>query len=158
MEWWMWVIGGLALLALEMLIPGLIVFLFFGCAAILIGVLEGLGLAGPIWMQWVLFSVLSILSLLVLRGPILRRLSHRGDSEGRIDSLVGREVVLLTDLTPGEPGKAELRGTSWGVVSTHGAPLSKGTRCIVEAVEGLTLHVRDAAPTASAEPAQGDSA
>jgi membrane protein implicated in regulation of membrane protease activity len=152
MEWWLWVIAGLALLALEMLIPGLIIFLFFGAAAILMGVLQKLGLAGPIWLQWVLFSVLSIVSLMTLRGPILRRISRKDENQPAIDSLVGREVVLLTDLAPGSPGKAELRGTSWSVVGAHGESLPRGARSIVEAVEGLTLHVRAAGPAEPDEP------
>lgn len=144
MDWWLWIIAGLALLAVEMLVPGLIVFLFFGAAAILMGLLERLGLAGPIWFQWVLFSVLSVVSLLTLRGPILRRLHARTAGEPEIDSLVGQVVVLRSDLAPGDPGKAELRGTSWSVVGDQGETLAAGSRCVVESVDGLTLHVRAA--------------
>ena len=144
MEWWLWVIAGLALLGLEVLIPGLIIFLFFGAAAILMGVLEGLGLAGPIWLQWVLFSLLSVISLMTLRGPILRRFNRKDGSQPAIDSLVGQRVVLLTDLAPGAPGKAELRGTSWSAVGSDDESLPSGARCVVEAVDGLTLRVRAA--------------
>lgn len=152
MEWWLWMIVGLALLGLEVVIPGLIIFLFFGAAAILMGVLEVLGLAGPIWLQWVLFSLLSVISLMTLRGPILRRISRKDENQPGIDSLVGRDVVLLTDLAPGALGKAELRGSSWSVVGAHEESLPRGARCIVEAVEGLTLHVRAAETAEPDEP------
>lgn len=151
MDWWLWVIAGLALLAVEMLIPGLIVFLFFGAAALVLGLLEGLGIAGPIWFQWVLFSLLSVVSLMTLRGRMLARLHRRTASEPGIDTLDGQIVVLLTDLTPGQPAKAELRGASWSAVGTRGETLPKGARCIVETVEGLTLHIR-AAEGAQPEP------
>jgi len=153
MEWWLWIIAGLALLAVEMLIPGLIVFLFFGAAAIVMGVLQKLGLGGPVWFQWVLFSVLSVVSLMTLRSPILRRLHRQTQSDPEIDTLKGREVVLLSDLAPGAPGKAELRGASWSVVGTHDEALPRGSRCIVEKVDGLTLHVRAAE---AAEPSELD--
>ncbi|MCZ6506541.1 MAG: NfeD family protein [Acidobacteria bacterium] len=152
MEWWLWVMAGLALLALEVMIPGTIIFLFFGAAAIILGVLVKLGIVGSIWVQWVLFSLLSVISLMALRGPIVRRFNRRDENQPGIDSLVGQDVVLLTDLTPGEPGKAELRGTSWSVVGAPGESLSKGARCIVEKVEGLTLHLRAAETAEPGEP------
>ena len=152
MEWWLWVIAGLALLALEIFIPGLIIFLFFGAAAILMGVLGKLGLAGPVWFQWVLFSLLSIISLLTLRGPIIRKFNRKHDKSPAIDSLVGQPVVLMTELIPGKPGKAELRGTSWTVVGSHQESIPQGARCIVETVEGLTLHVRAAEAAGPDEP------
>jgi membrane protein implicated in regulation of membrane protease activity len=151
MEWWLWVIAGLALLGLEVLIPGLIIFLFFGAAAIILGVLKGIGVAGPVWFQWVLFSLLSVISLLTLRGPILRRLARKDDGTPDIDSLLGQSVVLLSDVTPDEPGKAELRGTSWSALGVHEESLPRGTRCVVESVKGLTLYVRAAE---EAEPGQ----
>ena len=117
------------------------------------GVLQKLGLAGPVWFQWVLFSLLSVISVMTLRGPILRRLTRKGDNVPDIDSLVEQPVVLLTDLAPGTAGKAELRGTSWSVVGAHGESLPRGARCIVEAVEGLTLHVRAADTAEPGEPA-----
>lgn len=152
MEWWLWVMAGLALLALEVLIPGTIVFLFFGAAAIILGVLVKLGIVGAVWVQWVIFSLLSVVSLMTLRGPIVRRFHRKDEDQPIIDSLVGQKVVLLTDLTPGEPGKAELRGTSWSVVATSGESLSQGARGIVERVEGITLHIRGADTTVPGEP------
>ena len=144
MDWWLWILAGLALMGVEILIPGLVVFLFFGAAALILGLLQGIGLAGPVWLQWLLFSVLSVVSLMTLRGPILRRFDRRGPSQEGIDSLIGQSVVLLADLTPGIPGKAELRGTSWSVIGESKESLPRGTRCTVEAVDGLTLHVRPA--------------
>ncbi len=153
MEWWLWVIAGLALLGLEILIPGLIVFLFFGAAAIIMGALQKLGLAGPVWFQWVLFSLLSVISLLTLRGPILRRLARKDDGGGEIDSVIGQSVVLLSDIAPGAPGKAELRGTSWSAIATNEESLPMGARCVVEAVQGLTIYVRAAEEAKPGQPA-----
>ena len=57
MAWWLWLLVGLALLGVEMLTPGGFFTIFFGVAAIVVGVLSRFGLAGPPWMQWLLFSV-----------------------------------------------------------------------------------------------------
>ena len=142
MAWWIWVILGLLLLGAEVAAPGGIVMLFFGAAAILVGSLVALGLGGPEWLQFVLFSVLSVVSLLVLREPILRRIQLRSADADQIDSLVGASAIVGQDLAPGADGKAELRGTSWSAHNVGNEPLTAGQACIVERVEGLTLFLR----------------
>ena len=70
MTWWIWIIFGLLLLAAEVMVPGGIIMLFFGAAALIVGLLVALGLGGPIWLQWALFSVVSVVSLLALRTSL----------------------------------------------------------------------------------------
>lgn len=139
MTWWVWVMVGLGLLGLEVLTPGGFFVLFFGLAAIVVGLLDGLGLGGPAWWQWLLFSLLSIGSLVLFRGRLVERLRT---PERSPSGLVGDVAILLEDLEPGAVGKAELRGTAWSVRHAAGAPLPRGRRCVVERVDGLTLHVR----------------
>jgi hypothetical protein len=141
MVWWLWLLFGLGLLAVEAATPGGFVALFFGIGAIFVGVLAGAGVAGPAWVQWVLFSALSVVSLALLRGPLKMRLQLKGNVAA-VDSLVGEEAVLLEDLAPGAVVKAELHGSSWSARTAAGAPLPKGYRGRVERVEGLTLWVR----------------
>ncbi len=142
MSWWIWVILGLMLLGAEVALPGGIVMLFFGAAAIVVGVLGALGLGGPAWLQFVLFSILSVVSLLVLRDPILERMKVRGGEAQEIDSLVGTTAIVDQDLAPGADGKAELRGTTWSAHNLSAEPLAAGQPCVVERVEGLTLFLR----------------
>jgi membrane protein implicated in regulation of membrane protease activity len=137
MIWWLWVLFGIALLFLEMLTQGSLFFLFFGFSAFLVGGLTAFGIIAP-WLQWALFSFFSIVDLILLRGPLKARLNLRG-SNRPVDSLVGEEAVVLQDLSPGAVGKVELRGSSWSAKCK--APLAKGQRCKVEAVEGLTLWI-----------------
>lgn len=141
MIWWLWVLVGLGLLAFEMALPGGFFALFFGVGALLVGALVALDAGGPAWMQWLLFSVLSIGALVTLRRPLQARL-NLGGSRRPVDSLVGERAVALEDLAPGGLGKAELRGTSWTARNRGSVALSKGQRCIVEKVDGLMLLVR----------------
>jgi membrane protein implicated in regulation of membrane protease activity len=142
MEWWMWIVGGLALLAIEVAIPGGVILLFFGAAALVVGGLSAAGLGGPQWFQWALFAVLSIVSLLVLRGPILHRLA-RDDRSGEVDSLIGVRVEAAESIAPGKRGKVELRGTSWTAENLGTAPVQRGQICLVERADGLILFVRE---------------
>jgi len=137
MVWWLWVLAGIALLAFEVATPGGLFALFFGAGALCVAPLAALGLSDT--GQWLAFTALSLLGLATLRGPLLRRLERQPP---RAAELVGEHAVLLADLPAGGQARAELRGTPWTVRAASGIALSRGQRCVVERVEGLTLWVR----------------
>jgi membrane protein implicated in regulation of membrane protease activity len=141
MSWWLWVLAGLALLGAELLAPGGFFVFFFGSAALVVGALVILGLGGPVWLQWLLFAALSIVSLLLFRRPLLQWVRER-EPTGVVDSLEGDVAILQEDLAPGAVGKAELRGTSWSAQNADTQGLTRGQRCRVVRVEGLTLWIR----------------
>jgi membrane protein implicated in regulation of membrane protease activity len=135
MAWWYWVLGGIALLAFEVATPGGLFALFFGIGALCVAPLAALGFSTTV--QWFAFSVLSLVGLATVRGPLLRRLSRHAQAQ---DELVGEQAILLEDLPAGGEAKAELRGTPWSARAS--VPLAKGQRCVVERVDGLTLWLR----------------
>lgn len=141
MPWWSWMLFGAALLAVEMMLPGSFFVLFFGVGALLVGLLAGAGLAEP-WVEWLLFSVFSIGSLVAFRTRLLERFTKSHASTVGTESYVGDTATLTDDLEPGGVGKAELRGTVWTVRSHETVRLARGQRCRVERVDGLTLWVR----------------
>src|SRR5262245_42125262 len=140
MVWWLWVLLGLGLLAFEMATPGGFFALFFGVSALVVGVLAGAGAGGPPWMQWLLFSLVSVVALLTLRRPLQARLDPGGGRS--VDSLVASTAVALEELAAGGTGKVELRGSAWSARNQGDRALAKGQRCRVEKVDGLTLWVR----------------
>lgn len=140
MTWWYWLFLGLVLAGAEMLSPGGFYLLFFGIAALIVGTLAGLDVVQTVWLQWLLFSVLAIASLLLFRGPLLRMTKH--SPTHRVDTMIGESAVLLDDLPPGQTGKSELRGTTWSTRNDGSSPLAKGQRAIVTKVDGLMLWVR----------------
>ena len=142
MDWWVWVLVGLGLLGLEMFAtPGTFYVLFFGLGALLVGVLVAPGLVRDEWLQWLIFSVISILSLVIFRRRLVAW-SRAGEAAPPVDSLVGDVAIPLEDLAPDGRGKAELRGTVWMVRNVDGSPLAKGQRARVVRVDGLALDIR----------------
>ena len=141
MVWWLWMVLGIALLALEAATPGGLFALFFGLSAILVGVLTVAGWAGSVSTQWLLFSAISVAFLLLLRQPLRARLNLSGNQKP-VDSFVGESAVVLEELPAGGLGKVELRGSSWSGRNAGQAPLAKGQRCRVERIEGLTVWVK----------------
>lgn len=142
MTWWIWILVGLALIAVEVAIPGGVIMLFFGVSAMIVGVLVALGVGGPVWFQALLFSVMSVVSLLTLRGPVLRRMNSHGGSAEQVDSIAGAHAVVVEDIAPKGEGKVELRGTSWMAHNVGDSALVAGQTCIVDRVDGLKLYVR----------------
>jgi membrane protein implicated in regulation of membrane protease activity len=138
MQWWHWLAVGLILVALEMAASGGFYVIFFGVAAIAIGALHFLDLAGPTWLQLLLFSIISVGSLLIFRNPLLRMLKLDGPG-GDVDSLVGDTAVPLEDIPPDGVGRAELRGTVWSARNTTTSPLKRGERCRVVRVDRLMI-------------------
>jgi inner membrane protein len=140
MEWWIWILLGLLLLLAELLTPGGFYIIFFGIGALVVGVLAGFNAAGPLWFQFILFSILSVLTLWLFRGKLLQL--TQGERRENVDSLVGETAVATEEIHLNAVGKAELRGTSWNARNVGDKPLTRGQRCVVERVEGLTIFVR----------------
>jgi hypothetical protein len=142
MPWWAWVVVGAVLLGAETVVPADFFLVFLGLAALAVGGLAALGLAGPASFQWVLFGVLAVVFLVFFRERVRQRFRVQGSDPRVDDTLVGEVAIVREDLAPGALGRAELRGTAWSARNAGDAPLRAGARARVERVEGLLLHVR----------------
>lgn len=140
MAWWAWMILGFILVAGELLTPGGFFVVFFGIAGMVVGLLRIAGVGGPPWMQWLLFSGLSVAGILVFRRPLMTRFGMAKPIE--VDVLVGEIAHALEEIAVNVIGKVELRGTPWTARNVGATPLTRGQRCKVERQEGLTLFVR----------------
>ena len=143
MEWWMWFVLGFALLMLEMATPGGFYFIFFGASAFIVAILDLVGLTESAWLEWMLFSIFAAGSTTLFWQKLLARWGAP-IPKGEVDSLVGEMATTLEGIQPGSMGKAELRGSSWNAFNTGTQGLSRGQRCRVERVDGLTLFIRAA--------------
>ncbi len=139
MIWWLWIVLALALIALELATPGGFFVIFFGIGALTVGALTLLGVVEAIWVQWLLFPIVALVTLRLFRQPLLG-LMHVGGRD--VDSLVGEVAVAAGDIPPGRHGRAELRGSSWNARNVDTRVLAAGQRCRVVAVEGLMLDLR----------------
>lgn len=141
MHWWHWLVIGLILVALEMAASGGFYVIFFGVAALAIAGLHVLDWAGPVWFQLVLFSSLSVLSLMVFRSPLMRWMQIGGPGRD-VDSLVGDIAMPLEDIPAGAVGRAELRGAVWSARNQDTVTIVRGERCKVVAVDQLMIFLK----------------
>jgi hypothetical protein len=112
MSWWIWILVGFALLAIEFASTTMHIG-FFAAGAFLVGIAVGLGWNGPLWAQLLVFTVTSLLALLVFRPIVMRKLKLQSGNGPRVDELVGEVATALEEIAASAIGKAELRGSTW---------------------------------------------
>jgi len=141
MLWWHWLVIGLILVALEMAASGGFYVIFFGIAALAIAGLHLFDAAGPVWVQLLLFSLISVGSLLFFRTRLLKWL-QLDQVAPDVDSLVGDTALPLEDIPAGGVGRAELRGTVWSARNRDSKTIERGQRCKVVEVDRLMIFLK----------------
>ena len=108
-----------------------------GALAAMIAALCG----GPVWLQCVLFFVISVLLLLCLRG-ILRKYITPKLVRTNVDSIVGTEGLVTARIDNVlSAGQVKLGGMEWSARSTTGEVIEPGERIRVDRVEGVKVYV-----------------
>lgn len=136
---WSWVVAGLALLALELVLPGG-VFIWLGASALVTG---ALALFLPIFwpLQFVIYGVLALLSVwlwLKLRGQ--EKPSDSPFLNNRAERFVGQEAVLSEPIHGGF-GRLALDDTTWRI---SGPDLAAGAKVRIVEANGAVLKVEAA--------------
>jgi len=140
MTWWGWMIAGAILLGAELsFVNAQFYLVFIGSAAILVG-LARLAVPLPEWLQWALFAVLAILSMVTFRNRLYHRFTH---SMPKVDTgPAGGVITLQVSLGAGESCQAEYGGSFWTVRNDSDTPIPSGGRARIARVQDLTLLVR----------------
>ncbi|MGC3979766.1 MAG: NfeD family protein [Steroidobacteraceae bacterium] len=140
MPGWGWLVVGALLLGAEMfLIDAQFYLVFLGVAALLVGLVDWLGLALSEPLQWLLFALLSVAAMLGFRKRLYERLRRPLDTVPEVLSVGGR-LQLPTPLEPGQSCRVDYRGSSWSARNVDSQPISG--EVVIAEVEGLTLLVR----------------
>ena len=137
-NWWaLWLTVFLAFAAVEMLTLDLF-FIMLGGGALAALVADFAG--ADLWLQIVVFCVVSLLMIAFVRPVTLKHL-HKGSAEQRtnVDRLIG-ETALVMEAVSATGGRVKIGGDIWSARSDSGN-LTEGQRVIVAAIEGATAVV-----------------
>jgi hypothetical protein len=134
---WLWLIGGVLLLILEVIAPGYFL-VFIGAAAMAAGlfaVLFDLGAAS----QLALFVLYAVIAVLVGRRFYANRMTDSNDPllNDRAGRLVGK-IVTVVAAVDDHGGRVRVGDSEW---SARGGPAAAGERVRVTGVEGNCLKV-----------------
>jgi len=144
MEWindiiyWHWLILAVALIILEILMPGAY-FLWMGVSAIFVGALMYVFPEMVFLVQILIFAVLSVISVMMYKSyrkknPIV---TDEPALNRRAEQYVGQSFTLKEPIVNGE-GKIKVDDSTWKIT---GADIDAGETVRVIAVEGTTLIV-----------------
>ena len=136
---WHWWILGMVLLGIEVFAPGFF-FLWLGIAAGVVGCILYVDPSLSWQMQIILYSLLSVASILVWRYWLRTSLTPPTDQptlNRRAAQYIGRVFTLEQPIVNGR-GRIRLEDTSWSV---EGGDLPVGAVVRVAAVEGVVLRV-----------------
>ena len=134
-----WVLIAAIALLIEIQTLGLssIWFTGGGIAAAVVGYLDG-----PLWLQIVLFIVVSTVLLLAMR-PLAKKKFTVGAEKTNTDSYIGRvEKILKTVDNNTGTGMLKIGDVEWRAVSEDGSVIPEGTLVKIERIEGTKLYVR----------------
>lgn len=134
-----WLLCGVIGLALELILPGLIV-LFFGCGALLTGIATWIFPSLQIEGQLIVFVVSSVVLLLVFRKMLRNRFFNNSKESGDelADEYIGKTAVALTDFANGH-GEVEFKGSKWEALSAD--EIRKGDTVVISSRESIKLTV-----------------
>lgn len=141
MEYWYWLVFGIVLLGLEAMVFGAI-FLWFGLAALFVGLLVFI-FPALLWMpQLLIWSALAVAG--ALGWQVYRKknpaIEPRKGMNRRGEQYVGRHFTLTKDIVNGA-GELHVDDTRWKIISHHDLPA--GSKVKVAAVEGTSLRVEE---------------
>lgn len=140
---WAW-IGWLVLIAVFLVIEMLsldFTFLMLSVGSAVGLVTDFVGV--PVWIQVIIAAAASVILILFLRPPLLKRL-HRGEdpTKSNVDALIDLRGIALSDITQ-ISGQAKLaNGDTWTARTSTPVPIPQGAPIAVNAINGATAIVR----------------
>lgn len=135
---WMWLAFMIVLIVIEAMTISLTT-LWFAIGA-LVAFLLGLFGVPFVW-QLIAFFVVSTV-LIVFTRPLALKALKVGKTKTNVDSLAGREGVVISDISEFATGQVKLGGQVWSALPYDGATILEGAVVTVVSVEGVKLIVK----------------
>jgi len=135
-----WFVVGLVLILMEFVIPGLVI-VFFGLGAWVTAILVAIFPEMAFWVQMMIFTVFSVVTLVLLRRSLKKRFfsdQEGAESEG-IDDYVGKIATVEVAFKNGE-GKVNFKGTTWDAYAEEEIP--KGSKVTIVDKDSIKLKVK----------------
>ncbi len=135
-----WLIALVVLLFVEFVTMGLTTIWFAGGALIATVVAA---FDGPLWLQIVCFSVVSIL-LLIFTRPIAMKYFNNKRVKTNVEDIIGKQVTVKERIdNVAGTGVVVLQGNEWSARSVDEKVYEEASVLVIKEVKGVTLIVSD---------------
>jgi membrane protein implicated in regulation of membrane protease activity len=101
-----------------------------------------LGVLPDIDLQILAFSVISVLSILLLRKHARKLLDNRRQSQ-EFDEFNGETAMVVKDIPQSGEGKIFYRGTEWIALSFTQRAIEAGSKVVIRKADGIKLIVEE---------------
>ncbi len=131
-----------ALLVVAEILTLTFVALYFAAGALAASLAAAFG--GGAAVQLLVFAIVSAVSLLLTRRPLLRAMQRQPVVQSNAPTVVGRRAVVIKPILegPGQRGQVRVGTEHWSARSEAEAPIDKDVTVEVIAIDGVTLVVR----------------
>ncbi len=151
MPWWGWLVIGALLMGAELMaVDAAFYLMFIGFSAVVVGLLGLLGVAMPIWGQWVAFGIIALVAMVLFRKRLYTRM--RGSTQEMRNASVGKLVQVTEDVAPGRSTRVQMHGSYWTAQNTGASVIPAMSQARVVATEGMNVNIVADEPAAT--PAQ----
>ena len=137
--WLMWTLVCVAALILEVS-SGTFYLICFAIGAV--GAIVFSLMDAPLWLQVLVFSLVSAISVFCIR-PLLLKYLHPVQKERRsnVSALVGRQGKVIEAISAEKPGYVRVDGDEWRAVSCDSCDILNGERVRVVKMDSLVVTV-----------------
>ncbi len=150
MAWLIWLIFGVALLAVELATTELVV-VWFALSALVLTIVTAIVDLHVAW-QITLFAALSTVLLLCTRKAVRRLLRKHKGNDTNLDLVLSHNGRVVTKIDNDlEMGEVKINGLVWTARSADGTVIEEGTLVAIQEIKGNKLLVIRAEKTQGGE-------
>lgn len=134
-----WLIIVAVMIVIEIITLGLTT-IWFGIGAIGAAIVAWLGYG--VWVQIIVFAVLSVVAMAIVR-PFAVRYLNKDKEKTNVDDVIGKTAVVTKEINNElATGEVQLNGMSWTARSEDGRIIPEKERVEVVSVQGVKLIVK----------------
>lgn len=114
-------------------------FVAGGLVSLVLAIIGGI----PVWVQIVVFIVLSMILLLSFRKVALKCLLRNTNTKTNVDSIIGRETRLIDPISLDNAGSVKINGVVWtAIAESDSVSIPADTLVVVTEIRGNKLIVQ----------------
>lgn len=145
--WSFWLIMMLLLVSVQVM-TGELTFLLIAAGALTATVADAFG--APLYVQFIIFAVISLASLIWLRSfDTKRRRNDTGPSPWSVNRYVGRMGEVTEEVTS-STGLVRIGNEIWSARTFGAAPIPTATPVVIQQIEGAIVWVTESPDTPQA--------